>query len=146
MIRCNSSKNCCYSWAAMQRTENTGVRFCPQCEQQVHWVDSHKEFKQAARQNLCIAFEPADVLRSADWGKAERKQFLLLEKQKLSLKQLNHVKRYIHPDRTLRELRESYHNKASIIKYDPNKKDLEHVAGILRGLGIKLDVQREEMA
>jgi hypothetical protein len=131
----------------MHATGDRTVRYCPQCRQPVHWVGSYHEFKHAAQLNQCIAFEPADVLLTAEHAqtsKAERKQFLLLEKQKLSLKQLAHVKRYLHPDRSFRELRESYHNKASIIKYDPNKEDVETVANILRGLGIKINVKREE--
>ena len=133
----------------MQTTQDPMVRYCPQCQQAVHWVGGYHAFKQAAQRNQCIAFEPADVLLTAEHAQAatvERKQFLLLEKQKLSLKQLAHVKRYIHPDWSFRELRESYHNKASIIKYDPAKEDVETVAAILRSLGIKIDVKREEPA
>lgn len=133
----------------MQSTADDSVRICPQCQQDVHWVDSYDRFKQAAQKNQCIAFEPASVLLAAERSVSEaeeKKQFLLLEKQKLSLKQLTHVKKYVHPDWSLRELRDSYHNKASVIKYDPTIDDVDKVAGILRGLGMKIDVKREEKA
>lgn len=133
----------------MEKTGQPEKRRCPQCQQEVHWVSSYVAFKQAAQQNLCIAFEPTEVLLAAERvqpKQARNKQFLLLEKQKLSLKQLTHVKRYVHPDWSLRQLRDSYHNKQSVIKYERQGEDVDYVANILRGIGVQIDVKREDVA
>ena len=147
MVRCNSGQKCQYSWSSMRTTQEEKVRFCPQCQQTVHWVNNFAELKDSAHKSQCIAFEPANVLQSAELAEEVKqvKQFFVLPAQKLSLKQLNHIKKYIHPEWSLRQLRDSYHNKASIIKFDGNKAETDQLVAILRRLGIKLDVKREEI-
>ena len=146
MIRCNKKQTCNYSWTSMRVTRGEDIRFCPQCQQAVYWVNNYVEFKNAAQKNQCIAFEPANVLMAAQRTQPpiqQCKQFLILAQQKLSLKQLTHIKKYIHPDWSLRRLRDNYHNKYSVIKFDVDKAETDRVIKVLQGLNINIEVRRE---
>ena len=148
MIRCNTGQKCQYSWASMRSTREPEVKFCPQCQQVVHWVENHEALTKAAQKNLCIAFEPAKVMSVVGKKTAAplpAKQFIVLDQQKLSMKQLNHLKRYLHPDWSLRQLRDAYHNQAGIVKFDGSFAEADQIVEALTNVAIKLVVKREEV-
>lgn len=56
---------CPKQWEALQRTERDEVRYCAGCRQEVHFVRTLDELRQAARQDICVAVDPT-LVRTED--------------------------------------------------------------------------------
>lgn len=147
MIRCNTGEHCQCTWETMRETRNNDTRFCTQCQQVVYWIEDYEGFKRAARQNQCIAFSASllDEVKKQQSEAETLKQFLLMPQQKLSLKQLTHIKKYLHPELSLRELRDAYHQRSAIIKFVSCGTEVGDVLAILRRVGIQIELKQESV-
>ena len=49
---------CAQNWDEMKETSREGVRFCKECEKDVHFVTEEDGLLMALSENLCIAMKP----------------------------------------------------------------------------------------
>jgi hypothetical protein len=54
---CEFAFECDAEWDKLAETENVKIRFCNDCEKQVHHCVDDKELVYAIRANLCVAIE-----------------------------------------------------------------------------------------
>lgn len=54
------SFECSVGWANLDLTDDEKIRFCGQCNKNVHFVDSQTELNQNAIRGNCVAFKKPD--------------------------------------------------------------------------------------
>ena len=57
---CNFKFRCTQKWQLLEVTSEAGVRFCPECQKDVHLVKSSADLYEFLKNDFCIAipFEP----------------------------------------------------------------------------------------
>ncbi len=65
---CPWGYKCDKQWQELTPTANAGVRFCTQCQKEVHWVENRIQLADAVLLNRCVAF---DLNRLMDEGYSE---------------------------------------------------------------------------
>jgi uncharacterized protein (TIGR02996 family) len=63
---------CHKDWAHLTTTENSGVRFCEECEEHVHYCDTIVEARRHARQGHCVAVDLGIIRRNNDLAPPQR--------------------------------------------------------------------------
>lgn len=57
MIRnCPWGYSCTKEWADLSDTRDEDIRFCTDCQKEVHWVDSREELAESVLLNRCVSF------------------------------------------------------------------------------------------
>lgn len=54
---CVFSFKCSAVWEQLEDTDNVAVRFCQDCQREVHYCDTDDELVAAVKLNRCVAFE-----------------------------------------------------------------------------------------
>ena len=66
-IRCMFKFVCPNQWHELQKTEQDDVKYCNECQQDVHWVQSEQELSNYAAQGHCVAYTlPKDTQSGTD--------------------------------------------------------------------------------
>ncbi len=55
---CKFAFQCNADWDELAETNEKRVRFCNQCQKQVHFCDTDEQLVLAIKSNLCVAIEP----------------------------------------------------------------------------------------
>lgn len=54
---CTFAYRCVADWEKLEDIDKEKIRFCKDCEQEVHFCEDDKELTEAVRENFCVAFE-----------------------------------------------------------------------------------------
>ncbi|WP_415903993.1 hypothetical protein ACMXYW_10385 [Neptuniibacter sp. QD48_55] len=70
---CKINYKCPKAWDDLDKTEDPFVRFCNQCEKDVHFCADVESLKEATIENLCVAvptddFEDGVMMGDIDWS------------------------------------------------------------------------------
>lgn len=49
-------QSCTRTWKSLKRTNDEHIRFCVDCEKNVHYTKEEKEFVQLVKEGKCVAF------------------------------------------------------------------------------------------
>lgn len=55
---CEFAFQCEAEWDELDETSEKRIRFCNQCQKQVHFCDTDEQLLNAIKSNLCVAIEP----------------------------------------------------------------------------------------
>jgi hypothetical protein len=55
---CEFAFKCDADWDALDETDDQFIRFCNQCQKQVHYCVNDKQLLNAIKANLCVAINP----------------------------------------------------------------------------------------
>lgn len=54
---CVFAYKCEADWEELEDTNKEKIRFCKECQKEVHFCETDKELTEAIRENFCVAFE-----------------------------------------------------------------------------------------
>ena len=55
---CKFAFRCNADWFELDETQDEKIRFCNDCQRQVHLCDTEEKLTNAIKSNLCVAIEP----------------------------------------------------------------------------------------
>lgn len=53
---CPWGYKCDKQWLDLNETANSNIRFCTDCQRDVHWVDNAEQLASAVADDLCVSF------------------------------------------------------------------------------------------
>lgn len=59
---CRFAFRCDRKWDSLKATSTEDVRYCSDCQQEVHWCSSDGQLAEAIALNRCVAIEVSDFL------------------------------------------------------------------------------------
>jgi hypothetical protein len=62
---CEFAYQCEAKWEKLGETDDQAIRFCDQCQKEVHRCVTDDELLRAIRSNLCVAIEPPYPLKAS---------------------------------------------------------------------------------
>ena len=63
---CTQAVTCDAKWENLEETKNLGIRFCQNCQKNVHLCSSDNALVEAVRLNQCVAINPNDSSSELD--------------------------------------------------------------------------------
>jgi hypothetical protein len=54
---CVFAYKCEADWEKLEDTNKEKIRYCGECDREVHFCEDDKELTEAVRENFCVAFE-----------------------------------------------------------------------------------------
>lgn len=63
---CSFAFKCDKSWTLLEKTKDASIRFCTQCQKEIHYCDNDEELVQSIALNRCVAIQVKNHLRNDD--------------------------------------------------------------------------------
>ena len=59
---CTFAYKCTQQWSGLEETENESIRFCHDCQKEVHFCEDDQELLESIKLNRCVAFSRDQVI------------------------------------------------------------------------------------